>query len=84
MFMKIFLKMENGLMLLPFMIVLVRSPTMISKRDFITDVYDNLMKNTQYKPTDFSTIKEECWFDCDKNEIYIGDFVLTVKKSDNE
>jgi len=39
---------------------------MISKRDFITDVYDNLMKNTQYKPTDFSTIKEECWFDCDK------------------
>jgi len=57
---------------------------MISKRDFITDVYDNLMKNTQYKPTDFSTIKKECWFDCDKNEIYIGDFVLTVKESDNE
>ena len=37
----------------------------MSKRDFITDVYDNLMN-------------------CDKNEIYIGDFVLTVKKSDNE
>ena len=43
----------------------------MSKREFITDVYDNLMKNTQYKPTDFSKIKEECWFDCDKNEIYI-------------
>lgn len=56
----------------------------MSKRDFITDVYDNLMKNTQYKPTDFSKIKKECWFDCDKNEIYIGDFVLTVKESDNE
>ena len=56
----------------------------MSKREFITDVYDNLMKNTQYKPTDFSKIKKECWFDCDKNEIYIGDFVLTVKEYDNE
>ena len=52
----------------------------MTKKDFITDVYDNLMKNTQYKPTDFSKIKEECWFDCDKSEIYIGDFVLTVRK----
>ena len=54
----------------------------MSKKDFIRDVYDNLMKNTQYKPTDFSTIKEECWFDCDKSEIYIGDFVLTVRKEE--
>jgi hypothetical protein len=36
---------------------------MMSKRDFITDVYE---KNTQYKPTDFSKIKEECWIDRDK------------------
>jgi len=57
----------------------------MNKKDFITDVYDNLMKNTEYNPTDFSTIKkEECWFDCDKNEIYIGDFVLTVKEIDYE
>ena len=56
----------------------------MNKREFITDVYDNLMKNTQHKPTDFSTIKEECWVDCDKNEIYIGDFVLTVKEPNNE
>lgn len=57
---------------------------MMNKRDFITDVYDNLMKNTHYKPTDFSEIKEECWIDREKCEIYIGDFVLTVKESDNE
>ena len=54
----------------------------MTKKDFITDVYDNLMKNTQYKRTDFSKIKEECWVDCDKNEIYIGDFVLTVRKEE--
>tara|TARA_Y100001938_G_C7928752_1_gene348253 strand:- start:257 stop:433 length:177 start_codon:yes stop_codon:yes gene_type:complete len=56
----------------------------MSKEEFITDVYDNLMKNTQYRPTDFSKIKEYCWFDCDKNEIYIGDFVLTIKRFDDE
>jgi len=56
----------------------------MNKIDFITDVYDNLMKNTQYKPTDFSTIKDKCWFDCDKKEIYIGNFVLTVKEENNE
>ena len=53
---------------------------MMSKREFITDVYDNLMRNTHYKPTDFSKIKEECWVDGEKCEIYIGDFVLTVKE----
>jgi len=57
---------------------------MMSKREFITDVYDNLMKNTHYKPTDFSKVKEECWIDREKCEIYIGDFILTVKESDNE
>ena len=49
------------------------------KRDFIEDVYDNLMKNTQYKPTNFSKI-EDCWIDYDTLEIYIGDFVLTAKE----
>ena len=56
----------------------------MSKKEFITDVYDNLMKNTQYKPTDFSKIKEECWFDCDKNEIYIGNFKLKVEDVNDE
>ena len=56
----------------------------MSKKEFITDVYDNLMKNTQYKPTDFSKIKEECWFDCDKNEIYIGNFKLKVEEVNDE
>tara|TARA_R100000655_G_scaffold73779_1_gene112307 strand:+ start:1524 stop:1697 length:174 start_codon:yes stop_codon:yes gene_type:complete len=57
---------------------------MMSKKEFITDVYDNLMKNTQYKPTDFSKIKEKCWSDCDKNEIYIGNFKLKVEKVNDE
>ena len=56
----------------------------MSKKEFITDIYDNLMKNTQYKPTDFSKIKEECWFDCDKNEIYIGNFKLKVEEVNDE
>ena len=56
----------------------------MSKKEFITDVYDNLMKNTQYKPTDFSKIKEDCWFDCDKNEIYIGNFKLKVEEVNDE
>ena len=56
----------------------------MSKKEFITDVYDNLMKNTQYNPTDFSKIKEECWFDCDKNEIYIGNFKLKVEDVNDE
>ena len=56
----------------------------MSKKEFITDVYDNLMKNTQSKPTDFSKIKEECWFDCDKNEIYIGNFKLKVEEVNDE
>ena len=56
----------------------------MSKKEFITDVYDNLMKNTQYKPTDSSKIKEECWFDCDKNEIYIGNFKLKVEEVNDE
>ena len=56
----------------------------MSKREFITDVYDNLMKNTQYKPTDFSKIKEESWFDCAKGEIHIGNFVLSIKEQNNE
>ena len=56
----------------------------MSKKEFITDVYDNLMKNTQYKPTDFSKIKEECWFDCDKNEIYKGNFKLKVEEVNDE
>ena len=51
----------------------------MTKRDFIEDVYDNLMKNTHYKPTDFSKI-EDCWIDYDTFEIYIGDFVLTAKE----
>ena len=57
----------------------------MSKKEFITDVYDNLMKNTQYEPTDFSKTKEESWFDCDKNEIYIGNFIIKVEEvSENE
>jgi hypothetical protein len=56
----------------------------MTKKEFITDVYDNLMKNTQYKPTDFSKIKKECWFDCDKNEIYIGNFIIKVEELNND
>jgi len=51
----------------------------MSKRDFMTDVYDNLMKNTQYSPIDFSRIKEDCFLDCEKNQIHIGNFVLEIK-----
>ena len=51
----------------------------MSREKFMQDVYDNLMKNTKYKPTDFSKSKEECWIDCDKNIIHIGNFVLEVK-----
>ena len=54
------------------------------KREFIADVYDNLMKNTKHNPTDFSKIKEECWFDCAKGEIHIGNFVLSIKEQNNE
>ena len=52
---------------------------MMSKEKFMQDVYDNLMKNTVYKPTDFSKSKEECFIECDKNIIHIGNFVLEVK-----
>tara|TARA_Y100001973_G_scaffold81922_1_gene120921 strand:- start:2001 stop:2195 length:195 start_codon:yes stop_codon:yes gene_type:complete len=51
----------------------------MSKEKFMQDVYDNLMKNTIYKPTDFSKSKEECFMECDKNIIHIGNFVLEVK-----
>ena len=51
----------------------------MSKEKFMQDVYDNLMKNTVYKPTDFSKSKEECFIECDKNIIHIGNFVLEVK-----
>ena len=51
----------------------------ITNKDFMNDVYDNLMKNTMYNPLDFSEIDDECFIDCDKNEIHIGKFILIVK-----
>ena len=62
-----------------FIIFIKLGESKMTKRDFIEDVYDNLMKNTHYKPTDFSKI-EDCWIDYDTFEIYIGDFVLTAKE----
>ena len=54
----------------------------ITNKDFMNDVYDNLMKNTMYNPLDFSEIDDECFIDCDKNEIHIGKFILIVKTGD--
>lgn len=54
------------------------------KREFIADVYDNLMKNTKHNPIDFSKSREESWFDCAKGEIHIGNFVLSIKEQNNE
>ena len=56
----------------------------MSKQEFVLDVWDNLMKNTIYNPTDFSKIKEDCLLDCDSNEIHIGNFILTVKENEDE
>jgi hypothetical protein len=54
------------------------SKQMDGKR-FISDVYDNLMKNTNHNPIDFSKI-DECSIDEEKNEIYIGRFILILKE----
>jgi len=55
------------------------SKQMDGKR-FISDVYDNLMKNTNHNPIDFSKIGDECSIDEEKNEIYIGRFTLILKE----
>ena len=52
----------------------------ITSKNFMDDVYDNLMKNTMHNPLDFSKIDDECYIDCDKNEIHIGRFTLILKR----
>ena len=56
----------------------------IDDKRFICDVYDNLMKNTNHNPIDFSKIDDECSIDEEKNEIHIGRFTLILKEQDNE
>ena len=55
----------------------------IDGKRFISDVYDNLMKNTNHNPIDFSMIDDECFIDEEKNEIHIGNFTLILKEQDS-
>ena len=49
-------------------------------KEFMENVYDNLMKNTDLKHVDFTKTKGDCFIDCDKNEIVIGKFKLKVEE----
>ena len=65
----------------------------MDKKQILTDVYDTLMKNTQYKPQDFTKLKPTkennynpsawAWLDLDKNIIYLGDYILKIEKVNN-
>ena len=57
---------------------------MIDRKRFMNDVYDNLMKNTNHNPIDFSKIDDECFIDCEKNEIHIGNFTLILKEETDD
>jgi len=45
-------------------------------KDFMQDVYDNLMKNQQHNPLDFSETNLNCCLDFDDLTITIGSFKL--------
>lgn len=49
-------------------------------KEFMENVYDNLMKNTDYNPVDFTKIEGNCYIDCEQNEIVIGKFKLKVEE----
>jgi vacuolar-type H+-ATPase catalytic subunit A/Vma1 len=49
-------------------------------KEFMENVYDNLMKNTNHNPVDFAKTKGDCFWDGDKNEIIIGKFKLKVSE----
>ena len=53
-------------------------------KEFMENVYDNLMKNTMHNPVDFtktySFSEGGCYIDSDKNEIVIGKFKLKVEE----
>jgi len=52
----------------------------VDAKEFMENVYDNLMKNTNHNPVDFAKTKGDCFIDCDKNEIVIGKFKLKVEE----
>tara|TARA_R100000781_G_scaffold17373_1_gene13876 strand:+ start:423 stop:647 length:225 start_codon:yes stop_codon:yes gene_type:complete len=54
--------------------------SVMDAKEFMENVYDNLMKNTNHNPVDFAKTKGDCFIDCDKNEIVIGKFKLKVKE----
>ena len=64
----------------------------MSKKQILTDVYDTLMKNTQYEPQDFTKLKAtkeneyspSAWLDLDENIIYLGDYILKIEEVNNE
>ena len=55
----------------------------LSKKRFVCDVYDNLMKNTNHHPVDFSKIEDKCWIDEEKNEIHMGQYTLILKENED-
>ena len=56
---------------------------MIDRKRFMNDVYDNLMKNTNHNPIDFSKIDDECFLE-NRKEIHIGNFTLILKEETDE
>jgi|TARA_R100000030_G_scaffold89318_2_gene73584 hypothetical protein len=54
-------------------------------KEFMENVYDNLMKNDMHNPIDFTKTyswfsEGGCYIDSDKNEIVIGKFKLKVEE----
>jgi len=64
---------------------------MMDKKQTLTDVYDTLMKNTQYEVQDFTKLKgtkennynPSAWLDLDENIIYLGDYILKIEEVNN-
>tara|TARA_R100001086_G_C11695703_1_gene219905 strand:+ start:202 stop:366 length:165 start_codon:yes stop_codon:yes gene_type:complete len=50
-----------------------------SNKNFLNDVYDSLMKNTQHKPRDFTKYKN-VYVDFDKGCIKIGNRKLVLEE----
>ena len=55
----------------------------MSNEEFMDNVYDSLMKNTNYKQADFSIIDDKCFIE-NRNEIHIGNFTLILKEETDE
>jgi len=49
-------------------------------KEFMENVYDNLMKNDMHNPVDFTKTKGDCYIDSAENEIVIGKFKLKVEE----